>query len=483
MHEVLSSPRMALLSPLRARAARLLIDQRHRLNQVRRQALGLQEGLPPQAWGASVSALGHLEIGGCDVSDLAREFGTPLLVIDRCKLEADYHRFRNSFLALHPQIDIGFSYKTNPLPGVISVLHELGALAEVISHFELWLALKLRVAPERILFNGPGKGREAIELAVGRGVKLINLDGLEEIGVVAAAARSAGRRQHVGVRVVTSVGWSAQFGLSIRAGDAFEAFRRLRHEQDLLPIGLHVHLGTGIRDVQTYLQAVGEVMAFASELRSQLGVEISYFDFGGGFGVPTVRPFDAWDERLMRHGRPPAPIDIDAAPSPAAYARGVVETVRRFHPPAGAQPTLAFEPGRALTSSAQCLVLRVLTVKRGKADTPIVILDGGRNLALPASYENHELLPVTRAGQKAARRYDFYGPLCHPNDCLLTQKLFPLVEPDEFVALMDAGAYFVPNQTNFSHPRPAAVMVANGSAKLIRRRESFDDMVVRDRLE
>lgn len=472
-----------MLSALRSSTKRFLIERRHRANQALRIALGQQEGISPQTWGASVSASGHLVIGGCDVTDLAARFGTPLFVVDRSRLEADYRRFRDSFARLYPQVEVGYSYKTNPLPGVIAVLHELGALAEVISHFELWLAFELGVAPARVLFNGPGKGRDAIELAVSRGVKLINIDSLEEIELVAAAARSAGRRQPVGVRVVTSVGWSSQFGLPIGSGDAFEAFRRLKRKEDLLPVGLHVHLGTGIRDVQTYLRAVREVMEFAQALRSLLRVEISCFDLGGGFGVPTVQPYDTWDYRLMRHGRPPAPIDLSAAPAASDHARGIVDLVRRFYPAGGAtQPTLAFEPGRALTSSAQSLILRVLTVKRGAASSPTVILDGGKNVALPTGYESHELLPVTRANQKRARACNFYGPLCHPGESLFVEKEFPPVEPGDLVAIMDAGAYFVPNQTNFSHTRPAAVLVKDGQATLLRARESFHDIVARDGL-
>jgi diaminopimelate decarboxylase len=213
-------------------------------------------------------------------------------------------------------------------------------------------------------------------------------------------------------------------------------------------------------------------------------VEISYFDLGGGFGVPTVQQFDSWDYRLMRNGRPPAPIDVATAPTPSDYARGIVEVMRRFHPTAGVnQPTLVLEPGRALTSSAQSLVLQVLSVKRGSRDSPTVILDGGKNLALPTGYECHELLPVTRASQKADRRYNFFGPLCHPSDDLFVEKAFPPVEPGDLVAIMDAGAYFVPNQTNFSHARPPAVLVEKGKATLLRARESFEDIVMRDRLQ
>lgn len=470
-----------MLAALRDGAKRWLIERRHHANLARCRTLGLQQGMHPRNWGAAVSDAGHLLVGGCDVATLAAEFGTPLLVVDRRRLEADFRGFRDGFAAQYPQLDIAYSYKTNPLPAVLSVLNELGALAEVISHFELWLALKLQVPPARIVFNGPGKGREAIELAVCSGVKMINIDSLEEIDTVAWAARSAGRRQNVGVRVVGSVGWAGQFGLSMRDGSAFEAFQRLSRRPQLAPLGLHAHLGTGLRDVAAYLQVADEMTAFARQLRAQLGVRIDYFDFGGGFGVPTVRPFDRWDERLIRNGRPPAPVDAAAAPTPTDFARGVIDIVRRHHPAGDPLlPTVALEPGRALTSSAQCLVLRVMGVKQGQSGTPSVILDGGRNLALPTGYESHELVAATQALKPHVRRYNFYGPLCHPGDCLFTAKSFPAVQPGDPVAIMDAGAYFVPNQTNFSHPRPAAVMVAHGSATLIRRRESFDDIVRRD---
>jgi len=470
-----------MLGQLASGAKRILVDRRHRLNLQRSTALDSHDGLRPQLWDASVSAAGHLEIGGCDLTELAARFGTPLLVLDRGRLEADYRRFRDAFERLYPKVEICYSYKTNPLPGALAVLHELGALAEVISHFELWLALSLGVSPESILLNGPGKGEDAIELAVERGVKLINIDSLDEIELVAAAARRHGRRQAVGVRVVTSVGWSSQFGLSIAEGEALEAYRRLTGYEELLPVGLHVHLGTAVRELRTYLQAIREVLTFVRRVRNAFGVDLSYLDLGGGFAVPTVRPYDAWDYRLMRHSWPPAPIDYDSTPTPDEYAAAIIQVVRDFYPATSdAQPTVAFEPGRALTSSAQCLLLRAITVKRGRRRTPAVILDGGKNLAPPTAYEHHELLPVTRAAAKRGRRYNFFGPLCHPGDELFIEQSFPEVVVGDLVAIMDAGAYFVPNQTNFSHPRPAAVIVDHGTATLLRKRETFEDVVRND---
>ena len=434
--------------------------------------------IAPAAWGATIGDSGNLVIGGVDVADLARDYGTPLHVVNHSRLIADYERFESSFKSLYPNIAIGYSYKTNPLPGVISALHAAGALAEVISHFELWLAIELGVPAERIIFNGPGKTRDAIEFAAHHGIGMINVDGISEVDEIARAARSAERKQNVGVRIITSVGWSSQFGLSISSGNAMEAFRRIRQHNHLLPTGLHLHLGTGIRDVAIYLRAVREMLEFARAVRSELGIHITQLDLGGGFGVPTVRPFTEWDTRLILNGRPPAPVDVAAAARPDDYARGIIELMQKYYPTnADRSPTVILEPGRAITSSSQCLVLRVLAIKEDRSGVRNVILDGGKNIAMPPGYEWHELLAVTGAADARDSCYNFYGPLCHPGDLHFRSKTFRTLEAGDLVAIMDAGAYFIPNQMNFSNPRPAVVMVRDGQTVLLRQRESFQDIV------
>lgn len=445
-------------------------------NEERRRALQQERGIPPEAWGATVSADGQLTLGGCRVGDLVRDFGTPLYVVDEQRLRRDTKGFLAAFERHYPKVELGYSYKTNPLPGAIRIIHDCGALAEVISHFELDLALKLGVPPDQIIFNGPAKTAAALDMAVRRGVRLINIDGLDEIELLAAATTRHGKRQAVGVRVVTSVGWQAQFGLRLRTGDVRKAFDRIRQLPQLVPMGLHVHLGTGIKDIPTYLQAIREMLEFARHLRTETGIRISYFDFGGGYGVPTVQPFDEWDSRLFQNNLPLGPVDLNANPAIEDYARPIAELVRSFHD--GLElPTIAFEPGRAVSSSAQSLLLEVLTLKHDSEGPTRVILNGGKNYAMPTEYEYHELLPASRMNDPLAEPLNFYGPLCHPGDLLFVQKPFPRISAGDLVAIMDAGAYFVPNQMNFSNPRPAAVRVGAGRATLIRAPESFDDVV------
>jgi diaminopimelate decarboxylase len=470
--------------PLRSRVKALALRAMHSRNERERRRLDQADGtLSPRLWDLEINAAGHLAVCGHDVVELARRHGTPLHVVSRQRLADDFGRFAAAFRRLWPAVEIGYSYKTNPLPGVLRELHALGAWAEVISHFELWLALRLGVPAGRIIYNGPAKSDDGLRLAIERGVRIINIDNLAEIERIGRLARALGVRPQVGVRVVTSVGWSGQFGHDLANGEADEAFARLAETDDVEPCGLHVHLGTGLKDVATYLQAIREMAEFVRRLESRSAVRIRYLDFGGGFGVPTVRPYGAWDERMMANGYPPAPTDPATTPTIESISMAIVDLLRRYYPDDGATvaPTLLFEPGRAITSSAQMLLLRVLAVKPAADGSRRVILDGGKNIAIPTGYESHELLPASSMRDAYRSPHSFYGPLCHPGDVLLRWKRFPDVSPGDVVALMDAGAYFVPNQMNFSNPRPAAVLVDRERDTLIRKRESFENIVQLDR--
>ena len=429
----------------------------------------------------AVDDAGHLAWDGVDLHAVALRYGTPLHVVNRPRLEAAYRRFRDAFAAHFPRVDLGYSYKTNPLPAALRVLHEAGATAEVISHYELWLALRLGVPPSRIVFNGPGKTPASLAQAVDAGVKLINIDGMTELDQLERIAAASGRRQRVGVRVVASVGWSGQFGLAIADGAAMAAFARLAKSSHLEPCALHVHLGSGLRETGIYLRAVDESLAFARRLHDELGIAIEHLDLGGGFGVETVRSYTNLDHQLLINGfrlRPPRPGD---APGPEDYAARLVPVVARH---LGADrsrwPEIILEPGRAVTSSAQCLLVSVLGLKRGARDGPLAILDGGRNLMIPTAYEYHEVLPVTQAANPERHECALYGPLCHPGDLLFRRRELPPLAIGDVLAVMDAGAYFIPNQMTFSNPRPAVAMIENGEAHLVRVRESFEDLVQLD---
>lgn len=230
-----------------------------------------------------------------------------------------------------------------------------------------------------------------------------------------------------------------------------------------------------------YLQAIREVLEFSNELRDRLGVAIRFFDFGGGFGVPTVRPYSAADMRLIANGYPPRAIEVDATPRIESYGSRIADLFLKYRPPTGHEdPIVIFEPGRSVTSAAQTLLLRAIAIKPRPDLGRNVILDGGKNVAMPPGWEFHEVFAASRMDQAHGELHDLFGPLCHPGDVVCANKRLPPLAPGDVVAVMDTGAYFVPNQMNFSNPRCGAVLVENGEARMIRNHESFEEVVQRD---
>jgi len=469
-------PRLTLTRRLKRAVTSVMVERVVRADRRERADLPREHGgLTPELWGCGVNDRGELAIRDVSLVDLARQHGTPLHVVDRERLVRNVEDFLGPFRQRYPRVRLASSYKTNPVPGVLQILHEAGTLAEVISPFELWLALQLGVPGEQIVYNGPGKTPESLRQAVEAGIRLIHIDGLHEIETIAAAAREFGKRPRVGLRVVTSVGWSGQFGLSLADGSALGAFAEMQRHPELEPVGLHLHIGTGVKDVAAYATAVEEVLRFAGTLQRNLGVTIESFDFGGGFGVPTVRTRSAWDDRLNHHGHP-ARLAIPAeCPTPDDYAAALIPLIRKHC--GDREPEILLEPGRAITSSAQVLLLKVLAVKEAGDGRRSVILDGGKNLTLPLEWETHQIFPASRMNEPEAATCDLYGPLCHPGDVLARHKRMPAPRAGDILAVMDAGAYFVPNQLNFSQPRPAIVLIEGRHVRCLRERERFEDIV------
>jgi diaminopimelate decarboxylase len=437
--------------------------------------------LTPDLWGYEVGDDGQLGLQGFRLASLVEQFGSPLHVVSLPWLRKTHAAFLAPFASQYARVRLATSYKTNPVPAVLRALHDQGTYAEVISEFELWLAERVGLPGERIIVNGPGKTSRMLVRAVEIGARSINVDTPSEIETIAAAADRIGRKQFVGVRVVTSVGWSSQFGLPIATGDALAAFERIVKHRSLIPAALHLHIGTGLKDVAAYGRAIREVLEFSALLRSRLGINVDLYDLGGGFGVPTVRGYDSWDDEMVASGEPALEAFPPDCPTPADYASMVLGVFRQLLP-AGASPEIVFEPGRAITSSAQTLVLRVLAVKE-TGGTRKLILDGGKNITLPLGWEVHKIFPATGFARAFDTKCDLYGPLCHPGDIVAQNLTLPRLEPGELLAVMDAGAYFIPNQMNFSNPRPAIVAVDSNGVSLVRRRESYEDIVRLDEFD
>ncbi|MFH1932387.1 MAG: hypothetical protein ABIN18_12470 [Pseudomonadota bacterium] len=441
-----------------------------------------EEGLSPDLWDMTCGPNGHLMIQGCDSLSLAKQYGTPLYVVDKARLKKNYIDFRDSFQKRYPRIEISYSYKTNPLPGVLKALHEFGAGAEVVSPFELWLALnKLNVSPENIIFNGPGKTEEALDMAVSNNIKLININGPEEIETIGKLAGRYARKQQVGVRVITSVGWKSKFGFEIKGQSAFKAFRDLKGLQYVDPCCLHVHIGSGVHRIDKYLQAIKDVLELSKLIKRELDISIRYFDFGGGFGVPTVRGYSQLDFKLFKNNLPPRVTKVSTCPTINEYSQKIIELFGDYYSDVlDDPPTIILEPGRSITSSAQSLLLKALEIRPSENEITTVVVDGGKPVAGPVGREYHEIFHASKTNEPRNSLYSICGPTCTPQDVLCPVKRLPTLKRGDVLAIMDAGAYLVPTQSNFSFPRAPAVLVENGHHELIRKSESFEHIVALD---
>lgn len=442
---------------------------------------GPTQNFGPERWSLT-DVLGRgLTLEGIALHDLLTEWGSPLHVVHAAKLRENAKRFLGVPEGCEGGCEVFYSYKTNPVVGVLRELHRLGLGAEVISPHELWLAERLGVPAKRTIFNGPGKSDESIRIGIERGIEIINCNHREEIARVAGIARAIGKRARVGIRVTTDAGWSAQFGVPMKGGEALSAFAEARSTEGLDVVGVHAHRGGMMHsegDIRGFVEAI---LSFTDRLLKELSLHVEILNFGGSLGTPTVRGLTALDRRMNQTLQRDVSLpDADGALSIERYLEILVGSVERHYRNAGhARPRLFVEPGRAVTGNSQLLLASVLTTKSAGGGI-FLVLDAGVNLAETARNEYHQLLPVNRFSEPRDRVHTVVGPICSPMDTLYPAVRLPALAPGDSVAIMDAGAYFVPFSTSFSFPRPAIVSVDGGKVSLLRRRETFDDLQLCD---
>jgi diaminopimelate decarboxylase len=435
-------------------------------------------------WGLEVNANDHLVLGGCDLVTLAATYGTPLHVVDEGRLRGNYRRFVAAFQGSYPPTRVFYSYKTNCIPGILSLLHDDGCGAEVISPYEAWLAWRLGVKGADTVYNGVARSRSDFEAAIERGVGLINVDSLEELHRLGQAAEARKQPVNVGLRVNPRAGWRAHFGLQPSADRLLARAAELRGHHYLNLTTLHAHIGSGLRATGSYERVINTLCSLIRDLERQSGVAITALDLGGGFGVPTARVLGVAEMALYRLWNvAPRPPRAEDCPSIEAFGRVLTAALRdRCARDGLKEPSLFLEPGRAITGDAQLLLLTLKDIKRRGDGTAFAIADGGmQNIAFPLSYEYHHAFLASRASAPRQGRYFVTGSLCSPEDLLYRNWPLPELRAGDVLAVMDTGAYFTSFANNFSYPRPSVACVSDGRHRLLRERETFEHMTAIDK--
>jgi diaminopimelate decarboxylase len=403
-------------------------------------------------------------LGGMRAPALAAEHGTPLLVYCEETLRTQARAYR----AAAPDALVCYGTKAFPNVAILRILAEEGLGADVSTLGELRFALAAGLPGERLVVHGNNKSDAELRVAVAAGAALVVLDSLEE--VERAAAAGVGR---VLVRVTSGIeadthesirtGWhGSKFGLP--AADALEAVRRaLAAGLDVQ--GLHVHVGSQLLDATAAGMTVDWLAAFAASCRAELGWEPAVVDVGGGLGV--------------RH------VDDEDAPPIDTFVRSLVERLERgFRLHGLPQPRLVLEPGRSLVGRAGVTLYRVGVVKRASETVRYVAVDGGMSdNPRPQLYgARYTALLANRAAEPADEAHAVAGLHCE-EEVIARRVLLPS-EPrrGDVLAVPATGAYTLALGSNYNVvPRPAAVLVRDGEARVIRRRETLDDLLALER--
>lgn len=414
---------------------------------------------------AQTSSEGHLSIGGCDTTELAARYGTPLIVFDRATFEAR----AAAIAAAIGSENVFYAGKSFLCVAVCQLVDELGLGLDVCSGGELTTAVTAGFPSDRLLFHGNNKSVDELKAAAQNGVGRIVVDSFDElrrIDELGIAARLLVRvtpgveaRTHGSIRTGQE---DSKFGFSLSSGAARDAVAAARSNERCDTVGLHAHIGSQMFDLAAFDLAVGRMVGLMAELRDEIGFQTTELNLGGGFGIP----YTAQDD----------PLDLSAA------ARGIVETVRsRCDERALAVPRVMLEPGRAISGNAGVTLYEVGTVKPIVGVRTYVSVDGGMSdNPRPALYgARYEALMAGRLNDPCDQVVTIAGKHCETGDVLITDARLPRdVRPGDLLCVPATGAYSYSMASTYNrNPRPAVVLVAGGEVSEIVARESSDDLL------
>ena len=401
---------------------------------------------------------GELRCDGVSLEDAAREHGTPLYVYSRAGIEAAFRAYETAFAAARPRIC--YAVKANGNGAILRLLAGLGAGADIVSGGELLAARRAGFPPERIVFAGVGK--TDAEIALGPRARDRRVERGER-GRDRADRRRGRRARSGGAGVpagqprhrpaVAPVHLDRPARGQVRRGHRASPpsiLRRSRGQAGVEIVGLQCHIGSQITDLEPLAAAARALAGLSRQLLDE-GFPLQTIDLGGGLGV-------SYDGR--------------GVPDPRAFAAAVLPAVEKL------PLTLVLEPGRSLVAGSGALLTRVLYVKGGHEKTFVVVDAGMNDLLRPALYDAfHRVEPVRPRG-RAPELVDVVGPVCETSDFLARRRELERPDPGDLLAVRDTGAYgFAMSSTYNMRPRAAEVLVENGGVRLIRRRETFDDLV------
>ena len=405
---------------------------------------------------------GEMFAEGVALERIAREVGTPAYVYSFATLKRHFKVFDQAFSKVRHIVC--FSVKANSNLALLRAFAKEGSGFDIVSGGELFRALKVGADPTKIVFSGVGKKREEIEYALNSGILMFNVESEQELLALNDIASSMGKRAPISLRVnpdvdpqthpYISTGMKkAKFGVDIKK--SLETYRKAVSLRNVEVVGVDCHIGSQLTSITPFVDALAKVREYldrvlAGEMKKE-GAQIRYLDLGGGLGINY-------------HDETP--------PSPDEYAKAIVEGLE------GLDVTLILEPGRVIVGNAGILLTEVQYIKETDSKN-FVIVDGGMNdLIRPALYGSYQAIQPVVENRAQRIVADVVGPICESGDFFAKDREIPRPQRGDLLAIMSAGAYGFTMASNYnSHPKPPEVLVDGEKYYVIRRRESFDDLI------
>ena len=423
-----------------------------------------------------LNELGHLTIGGCDTVALAQKYGTPLYARDGDEIRRPCPSYRGSIERYYGAGGlVTYASKAFCCKAACKIAAEEGLGLDVVSGGELYTAISANFPAERIFFHGNNKTVQELTEALAYGVGQIVVDNFDELETLNQLALSRGEPANILFRIKPGIDAhthdfvrtgqiDSKFGLALETGEAMRAVQTALSMQGVRLRGVHCHIGSQIFDIEPFEHAAEVMLGFIADVRDQTGCELEILDLGGGFGIKYLPEHD--------------PVEYDR------YMQRVARTVQRVSAARGVKtPFIVIEPGRSIAGPAGVTLYTAGAVKEIPGVRTYVSIDGGMcdNPRYILYRSEYEAMVANKASQPKTRTVTLAGKCCESGDLIGEGMQIQDVHPGDIIAVLATGAYNYAMSSNYNRiPRPPVVMLRGGQARVVVKRETYEDLVRND---
>ena len=419
-----------------------------------------------------LNAAGHLTIGGCDAIDLAHRFGTPLVVYDVQQIRHQIRAFKQVFEENSVDYAVSYASKAFSAIAMYQVVAAEGAHVDVVSGGELYTAIKAGFPMADVSFHGNNKSREELEMAIDHHVGTIMIDNFHEIVLLADVLEEYDAHVDVMLRITPGISAhtnkyiqtgqvDSKFGFDLQSGQADEALAKVLENPRMQMKGLHAHIGSQIFELAGFEGVAKKLVEVAAHWQEKFNYQAAVINVGSGFGI-----------RYVKDDTPLAPEEFVAA-----IIKAIKAEIKEINL---AMPAIWIEPGRSIAGPAGYNLYTVGSRKDVPGLKPYVTVDGGMGDNIrPALYEaQYETVLANNPRAEVVEYVRVAGKYCESGDILSQNQALPATKPGDVLAMLDTGAYGYSMASNYNrNPRPAVVFAEKGTAQVVIKRETYDDLI------